>query len=102
MKLRYLHLREYPPLNDVPVRFSSGSPLDREGLRRATSVYFPGTVLPMLPERLSNGICSLNPDVDRLCMVCDLALDESGRRSLGVDVVPQPLQLAGERAGDVR
>jgi ribonuclease R len=42
-------------------------------------VYFPGTVLPMLPERLSNGICSLNPDVDRLCMVCDLALDESGR-----------------------
>jgi ribonuclease R len=53
--------------------------LDREALRRATSVYFPGTVLPMLPERLSNGICSLNPDVDRLCMVCDLALDEAGR-----------------------
>jgi ribonuclease R len=53
--------------------------LDREALRRATSVYFPGTVLPMLPERLSNGICSLNPDVDRLCMVCDLALDETGR-----------------------
>ncbi|MFL5290776.1 MAG: ribonuclease R family protein, partial [Myxococcales bacterium] len=53
--------------------------LDREALRRATSVYFPGTVLPMLPERLSNGICSLNPDVDRLCMVCDLALDGEGR-----------------------
>ncbi|MGZ6125561.1 MAG: ribonuclease R family protein, partial [Myxococcales bacterium] len=56
-----------------------GGPLDREGLRRATSVYFPGTVLPMLPERLSNGICSLNPDVDRLCMVCDLALDKTGK-----------------------
>ncbi|MBS2020940.1 MAG: ribonuclease R [Deltaproteobacteria bacterium] len=52
--------------------------LDSEALRRATSVYFPSTVLPMLPERLSNGICSLNPKVDRLCMVCDLTLDAQG------------------------
>jgi ribonuclease R len=64
---------------DVAQYVTPGGALDREALRRATSVYFPGTVLPMLPERLSNGICSLNPDVDRLCMVCDLALDESGR-----------------------
>ncbi len=64
---------------DVAHYARPGGPLDREALRRATSVYFPGTVLPMLPERLSNGICSLNPDVDRLCMVCDLALDDSGR-----------------------
>src|SRR6266478_1497231 len=64
---------------DVAHYVRPGGPLDREALRRATSVYFPGTVLPMLPERLSNGICSLNPDVDRLCMVCDLALDDSGR-----------------------
>jgi ribonuclease R len=63
---------------DVAHYVRSAGPLDREALRRATSVYFPGTVLPMLPERLSNGICSLNPDVDRLCMVCDLALDHSG------------------------
>jgi ribonuclease R len=63
---------------DVAHYVRPGTPLDREGLRRATSVYFPGTVLPMLPERLSNGICSLNPDVDRLCMVCDLALDKDG------------------------
>ncbi|HTO98654.1 MAG TPA: ribonuclease R [Myxococcales bacterium] len=63
---------------DVAHYVRPGGPLDREALRRATSVYFPGTVLPMLPERLSNGICSLNPDVDRLCMVCDLALDASG------------------------
>jgi ribonuclease R len=63
---------------DVAHYVRPGGPLDREALRRATSVYFPGTVLPMLPERLSNGICSLNPDVDRLCMVCDLALDPSG------------------------
>ncbi len=64
---------------DVAHYVRPSGPLDREALRRATSVYFPGTVLPMLPERLSNGICSLNPDVDRLCMVCDLALDSSGR-----------------------
>ena len=64
---------------DVAHYVRPGGPLDREGLRRGTSVYFPGTVLPMLPERLSNGICSLNPDVDRLCMVCDLALDSEGR-----------------------
>ena len=64
---------------DVAQYVRPGGPLDREALRRGTSVYFPGTVLPMLPERLSNGICSLNPDVDRLCMVCDLALDAQGR-----------------------
>jgi ribonuclease R len=64
---------------DVAHYVRPGGPLDREGLRRATSVYFPGTVLPMLPEKLSNGICSLNPDVDRLCMVCDLALDKGGK-----------------------
>ncbi len=64
---------------DVAHYVRPGGPLDREGLRRGTSVYFPGTVLPMLPERLSNGICSLNPDVDRLCMVCDLALDTDGK-----------------------
>ena len=63
---------------DVAQYVTAGGALDREALRRATSVYFPGTVLPMLPERLSNGICSLNPDVDRLCMVCDLALDSAG------------------------
>src|SRR2546426_9415094 len=64
---------------DVAHYVRPGGTLDREALRRATSVYFPGAVLPMLPERLSNGICSLNPDVDRLCMVCDLALDRSGK-----------------------
>jgi ribonuclease R len=52
--------------------------LDDEALRRATSVYLPGRVLPMLPERLSNGICSLKPDEDRLCMVADLVIDPSG------------------------
>jgi ribonuclease R len=64
---------------DVAHYVKTGGALDREALRRGTSVYFPSMVLPMLPERLSNGICSLNPDVDRLCMVCDLALDSAGR-----------------------
>jgi ribonuclease R len=52
--------------------------LDEEAARRATSTYFPDRVVPMLPERLSNGLCSLNPDVDRLCMVCDMHVGESG------------------------
>src|SRR6267143_3891634 len=64
---------------DVAHYVRPGGALDREALRRGTSVYFPSMALPMLPERLSNGICSLNPDVDRLCMVCDLALDSEGR-----------------------
>src|SRR5690606_33779061 len=56
-----------------------GSSLDDEAFARATSVYFPNHVLPMLPEKLSNGICSLNPEVERLCMVVDLALDAAGK-----------------------
>jgi len=54
-------------------------PLDQEAQERGTSVYFPHFVLPMLPEALSNGLCSLNPHVDRLCMVCDLKLSRTGR-----------------------
>jgi ribonuclease R len=63
---------------DVSHYVREGTALDTEGLRRATSVYLPGRVLPMLPERLSNGICSLKPDVDRLCMVADMVIDASG------------------------
>lgn len=63
---------------DVAHYVAEHSALDAEALRRATSVYLPGRVLPMLPERLSNGICSLKPDVDRLCMVADLIIDRKG------------------------
>lgn len=74
-KARY---RAVVAIADVAHYVRAGSALDAEALRRGTSVYFPAQVLPMLPERLSNGICSLNPDVDRLCMVADLLIDDRG------------------------
>ncbi len=64
---------------DVSHYVRLGKPLDDEAQDRGTSVYFPHFVLPMLPEALSNGLCSLNPHVDRLCMVCDLKLSRAGR-----------------------
>lgn len=72
---------------DVSAYVPEGGALDAEALRRATSVYFPRHVLPMLPERLSNGICSLNPDVDRLCMVADMMLDGTGA-PMSADLYP--------------
>jgi len=66
---------------DVANYVSIGSALDKEAIVRGTSVYFPDRVVPMLPEVLSNGLCSLNPDVDRLCMVCDMQVSSSGKVS---------------------
>lgn len=63
---------------DVSHYVRPGTALDDEAHNRATSVYFPDFVVPMLPETLSNGICSLNPNVERLCMVCDMQVDHEG------------------------
>ena len=66
---------------DVSHYVKPGSALDKEAVERGNSVYFPENVIPMLPEALSNGLCSLNPDVDRLCMVCELTLSAQGKVS---------------------
>ena len=63
---------------DVSHYVAPGSELDQEAEHRATSVYFPGRVIPMLPEALSNDLCSLKPDVERLCLVCDLSINDKG------------------------
>ena len=63
---------------DVSHYVENGSAVDLDAYDRATSVYFPRRVIPMLPEKLSNGLCSLNPEVERLCMVCDMLVTEDG------------------------
>ena len=73
--------RLWVAIADVSHYVRLGSTLDQEAVNRATSVYFPDQVVPMLPEQLSNGLCSINPNVDRLCMVCEMTVSEAGRLS---------------------
>jgi len=63
---------------DVSFYVKPKDALDKEAFDRGNSVYFPRRVIPMLPEALSNGLCSLNPDVERLCMICDMQIDSHG------------------------
>ncbi|WP_343348892.1 ribonuclease R [Pseudomonas sediminis] len=69
----------YVAIADVSHYVKVGSALDVEAVERGNSVYFPERVVPMLPEELSNGLCSLNPHVDRLAMVCEMTMSKSGQ-----------------------
>lgn len=73
--------RLFVAIADVSHYVPVGSELDKEATKRATSVYFPENVVPMLPEAISNGLCSLNPEVDRLVMVCEVTISEKGKMS---------------------
>lgn len=70
--------RLWVAIADVSYYVRPGTPLDEEAQNRGNSVYFPAQVVPMLPEVLSNGLCSLNPNVDRLCMVCEMHIGKAG------------------------
>ncbi|TQI78421.1 RNAse R [Serratia fonticola] len=73
--------RLWVAIADVSYYVRPRTALDDEARSRGTSVYFPSQVVPMLPEVLSNGLCSLNPQVDRLCMVCEMTISAQGRLS---------------------
>ena len=73
--------RLYVAIADVSHYVRTGTALDTEAHKRATSVYFPERVIPMLPEAISNGLCSLNPHVDRLVMVCEMTISSKGKLS---------------------
>lgn len=77
-QLRSGSWRLWVAIADVSNYVQPNTPLDKDAQKRGTSIYFPSQVIPMLPEVLSNGLCSLHPDVDRLCIVCEMIINTNG------------------------
>lgn len=80
-------VRIWVAIADVGAYVPAGGAIDRDARERGTSVYFPHRAVPMLPERLSNDLCSLRPQCDRLVLVCEMLVDADGRRH-GIDIYP--------------
>lgn len=86
-------IRVWVSIADVSSYVTEGSPLDADAQERGTSVYFPHRVIPMLPERLSNELCSLRPNEPRLCLTCEMTIDAEGRRH-AIEVYPSLIRSA--------
>jgi ribonuclease R len=96
-------LELYVAIADVSHYVQQGSATDREAQNRGNSVYFPESVIPMLPERLSNGLCSLNPDVPRMTFTCQIRIDDNGDPldySLYESVIKSAARLTYRQAED--
>ncbi len=92
----------YVHIADVTHYIRPGDALDREAVKRGTSVYFPERVIPMLPEKVSNGLCSLKPNVDRLALTCKMSFDRSGTRGdsqVFASVIHSDFRLTYEQVG---